>query len=89
MQALDGLAPVTLPGEVVPLGDEVAERTTAVAERDPAVHAATGLALELPELLLLVDLLPVPDADRNGSAGRELALARLEKALGVSHGKPP
>ena len=77
------------PREVVPLGDQVAERTTAVAERDAAVHAAAGLALQLPELLLLVDLLPVPDAHRDGSARRQLALARLEKALGVSHGRPP
>ena len=58
-----------LPGKVVPLGDEVAERTTVVAERDAAVHAAAGLALELGELLLLVDLAPVLDADRHRPAG--------------------
>ena len=40
-------APVAPPREVVPLGDEVAERTTVVAERDSAVHAAAGLTLEL------------------------------------------
>ena len=65
------------------------ERAAAVAERDAAVHAAAGLALELAELLLLVDLAPVPDPDRHGPAGGELALAGLEKALGVSHGMPP
>ena len=89
VQALDRVGPVAAPGEVVPLRDEVAERAARVAERDAAVHAAAGLALELPELLLLVDLLPVPDADRDRTAGGELALAGGEKALRVSHGKPP
>ena len=60
-----------------------------MAEGDAAVHAATGLTLELAELLLLVDLLPVLDPDLDGSSLRELALAVLEKALRVSHGKPP
>ena len=89
VQALDRVGPVAPPREVVPLGDEVAQRAARVAEGDAAVHAASGLALELSELLLLVDLLPVPDADRDGAAGRELALAGGEKALGISHGKPP
>ncbi len=60
-----------------------------MAEGDAAVHAAPGLPLELAELLLLVDLLPVPDADRDRTSGGELALADGEKALRVSHGKPP
>ena len=89
VQALDRVGPVTAPGEVVPLRDEVAERAPRVAERDAAVHAAAGLPLELAELLLLVDLLPVPDADRDRTSGGELALADVEKALRVSHGKPP
>src|SRR5437660_177446 len=39
VQAVDRLAPVVLVHEVVPVGDDVAERTTLVAERDAAVHA--------------------------------------------------
>ena len=89
MELLDGLAPVTLPREVVPLGNEVAKGTTVVTERDPAVHAPTGLALELPELLLLVDLFPVHETHGDRTTGRELPVAHLEKALGVRHGKPP
>ena len=89
VQPVDGLAPLPLPREVVPLGDQVAQRTTAVAERDTAVHAAAGLTLQLGDRLLLVDLLPVLDADRHGSTAGQLALARPQKALGVSHGRPP
>ena len=48
-----------------------------------------GLALELAELLLLVDLVPVHDADRDRAPRRQLALADLEEALRVSHGTPP
>ncbi len=75
VQPLDGVGPVTAPGERVPLRDEVAERAALMAERDSAVHAPTGLSLELAELLLLVDLLPVADAHRDRTAGGELALA--------------
>ena len=60
-----------------------------VAERDAAVHAAARLAPQRAELLLLVDLFPVTDPHVDGPALRELPLARLEKALGVSHGMPP
>ena len=44
---------------------------------------------ELVEVAVLVDLLPVHEAHRDGAPGRELALAVLEKAVRVSHGKPP
>jgi hypothetical protein len=89
VQPFDRFAPVAPPGEIVPLRDEVAKRTSAVAERNPAVHAATGLPLDLTELLLFVDLFPVLDPDRDGSACRQLALSNLQKSLGVSHGRPP
>ena len=45
VQALDRVAPVVAVDEVVPVGDEVAERAAVVAERDAAVHAAPGLQL--------------------------------------------
>ncbi len=89
VQAVDGLAPLPLPREVVPLRDEVAERAAAVAERDAAVHAAPGLPLQLGHRLLLVDLLPVLDPDRNGATSRQFTLTRAQETLGVSHGRPP
>ena len=60
-----------------------------MTERDSAVHAAAGLALELAEDLRFVDLAPVAQPDRHGPPGGQLTLADGEKALGVSHGKPP
>ena len=43
VQALDGGLPLVPVDEVVPVGDEVAERAAVVAERDAAVHAPAGL----------------------------------------------
>src|SRR5690606_10490651 len=79
------LPALAAPHEVVPLRDEVPQRAALVAERDAAVHAATGLAAELRGVLLLVDLAGVHDADGNRAALRELALLHLEESLGVSH----
>src|SRR5712692_707165 len=54
------------PDQVVPLRDQVPERTAAMAERDAAVHAAPGLPLKLGLAELRVYLAPVldPDVDR-------------------------
>ena len=46
VQPLDGLVPVVAVDQVVPVGDEVAERAAVVAERDAAVHAARRLGCE-------------------------------------------
>src|SRR4029078_12158959 len=66
VQAVAGRIPAAPPDEVVPLGDEVAERTargSRVAERDSAVHAAAGLLwhprrppVRGPQLLKLTDV---------------------------------
>ena len=46
VQPVDRVAPVVAVHEVVPVGDQVAERAAVVAERDAAVHAAPGLDLQ-------------------------------------------
>ncbi len=89
VQALDRRAALAAPHQVVPLGDQVAERAALVAERDAAVHAAAGLAAQLGGVALLVDLFPVHDAHRHGPTLRQLALGDLQKALRVSHPSPP
>ena len=43
VQPVDGIAPVLAVDEVVPVGDQVPQRTAVVAEGDAAVHAARGL----------------------------------------------
>ena len=86
MQALAGLAPVLPVDEVVPVRDQVAERTTVVAERNAAVHTAAGL---LPKIVLregFVDLSPVAETDRNRSTFREDAIV-LEEAAWIAHGR--
>jgi hypothetical protein len=67
-------------------GMRLPKGAAAVAERDSAVHAAAGLALELADLLRLVDLLPVLEADRNGTPLRAVRARGGEKAGRVSHG---
>ena len=89
VEALDRLVPAALPGQVVPLRDEVAEGTAVVAERDTAVHAPARLALELVDGLDVIDLGPVHEPDRDRAAGRQLTVPVGEKALRVSHGMPP
>ena len=46
VQPVDRVPPVVAVDEVVPVGDQVAERAAVVAERDAAVHAAPGLRLQ-------------------------------------------
>src|SRR5690606_42077718 len=67
VQPLDRVAPVVPPRQRVPLGSQVPQRTTLVTERDAAVHAASGLVLELRALEVLVDLAPVLDPDVDGT----------------------
>ena len=47
VELIDGLAPLVPVDEVVPVGDQVPERTALVAERNAAVHAAGALTLKL------------------------------------------
>ena len=89
VQPLDGRVALAAPGEVVPLGDEVAERAALVAERHAAVHAAAGLATQLGGVTLLVHLFPVHEPHRNRAAGGQFAIRGLQESLGVSHRSPP
>ncbi len=47
VELIDRLAPLAAIDEIVPVRDQVAERAALVAERDPAVHAASALAAQL------------------------------------------
>src|SRR5204863_1537317 len=88
VQPLDGVAPVVAVYEVVPVGDDVAERAALVTERDAAVHAARRLLLELVRREGEVDLLPVaqPLLER---AGGPLLPLDLEKAGDLPHADYP
>ncbi len=88
VQPIDRHLPVVATDEVVPLGDEVAERAAVVAERDAAVHAASRLRSDVLGPEVLVDLVPVLDPDVDRASPRQLTRGRQE-TLGVRHRPPP
>ena len=89
VQPLDGVPPAVPVDQVVPLRDQVAQRTAVVAERDSAVHAARGLFPQRLVIEVLVDLVPVPQPQRDRPALRGLPPGVLQKAARISHGTPP
>ena len=92
MQAVDRVVPVVTPHQIVPLGDQVAQRAAVEAERDAAVHAASGLLgddrQQSPAYATGIDLVPVIDALADGSTLRALARGFHESSW-VSHLRPP
>src|SRR4051794_23412545 len=72
VELADGLAPLAVEDEVVPIGDEVGERTAGMAERDAAVHAAGALGLDTLYGEWLIDFEPVLDPLLRVAAGRDL-----------------
>jgi len=85
VELLDRLLPVAAVDEVVPVGDEVAERTALVAEGNAAVHAAAALA---PQLVvgLGVEVLLVVAHPLLGVALVEAHTVDLDEAAQLAHG---
>ncbi len=83
VQPLDGLGKVVPPRQVIPFGDEVAQRAGEVAERNTAVHAARGLPLELRRVVHGAgpDFLPVHDAHGTGAIGPEVRAGDMSEIL--------
>jgi hypothetical protein len=95
MQSVARGIPPASADEVVPFGDEVAQRTTGgsrVAERDSAVHTPAGLlghlAGALLRILSFVNLAPVPDPLVYRPLG-SLDTMYLQESARISHGSPP
>jgi hypothetical protein len=88
VQPLDGGLPVVAVDQVVPVGDEVAQRTAVVAERDAAVHAAAGLGLEVAHRHRQGHLTPVLDPLVDRPVARQLTLV-LEEPGDVAHVSSP
>src|SRR4029450_12615719 len=74
MQAVDCRPPSIAIDEVVPVRDEITERTTLVAERNAAVHATGGLAGQDRLRVRKVDLVPIVHSLRHRTSGMFLAL---------------
>ena len=73
VQPLDRRLPAVAIDEVVPVGNQVAERAALMTERNAAVHAARALRLELARRIRQIDLAPVLDA--LGDRARRVLLA--------------
>src|SRR5262249_55271045 len=73
--------------EVVPVRNDVAERTPLVTERNAAIHAPRGLLLEVLDRVGQVDLAPVTQALVDRTRGRLLPVD-LEKAGDFAHERP-
>ena len=84
VQALARRLPLVAVDEVVPVGDEVAERTPLVAEGDAAVHAPRPLRAQVLVGVRQVDLAPVADSFRHVAA-RLLLPVDLDESLQLSH----
>ena len=82
MQPVQRFAPESAIDQVVPLRDEVIDRTArghpaeqsaGMAEGDPAIHTPTRLLLEFFFLHVEMELIPVADAFNGGTIQRQLA----------------
>ena len=80
MQLVDCLAEPVAVHEVVPIGDQVPERTTVMAERHAALHAARSLVTELEQRKRADELPMVTDAFAGDALGRIGAAELLERA---------
>src|SRR5262245_56904003 len=89
MQPLRRLVPTVGADQVVPLRDEVPERTSGVAEGDAAVHASADLfGDDRQQRARLVHLPPVADPHMHGATRRQRPQGGQE-ATRISHEPPP
>jgi hypothetical protein len=84
VQHLDGFTPSVFVNEVVPLRDDVAQRTPLVAEGDAAVHAPGTLRAEFFIREGVVDLVPVENAQIHRPTLGHLA-GELFESGGLAH----
>src|SRR5690606_11699514 len=93
VESFEGLLPETAIDEIVPLRDEIVDRTSGghareegagVAEGNAAIHASGGLRAEAFLRHGMVELVPVPDPLKGGTIEREFAKV-LDEAGGFTH----
>ena len=84
MEAVKRFTPPAQTNQVVPLRDDVSQRATVVAERNPAVHTPCCLLAQIRQVLLLVHLVPVQQPKRNWPVGF-VVTGILLKSMWVSH----
>src|ERR1019366_1750055 len=82
VESLDGRLPVVTEDEVVPLRDEIPERTSVVTEGNAAVHAARALVAQHLQRQWEVDLAVVTDALRHRSLLRGVSRVLQKTSAG-------
>ena len=87
VQAADCIFPAAVVDEIVPIGNEVVDRTAGMAEGHAAIHAARALLALLLLRERLVNLEPVLDPFVDLAARRQFAL-KLQKPSDLTHAAP-
>ena len=84
VQPLERGLPAVAIDEIVPVGNQVAERTSLMAERNAAIHAPRALLLELVLRIRKIDFLPVLQALGDRTRRRLLAM-NFDESCRFSH----
>ena len=84
VELLEGFLPTVAIDEVVPVRDEVPDRTAVMTERDAALHAAGGLLAQLDERQRADELAEVADALGRRPLGR-LDAVQVEEGADLAH----
>src|SRR5579859_2149815 len=87
VQDADRRTPAIAINEIVPIGNDVVQRAAGVAERHPAIHAASTLGADLVFAEVLIDLEPIVDPFGYRTALRRFPRV-LDKAGHFTHGRP-
>jgi len=83
----DGLLPASLVYKVIPVGDEIVDRTTGVTEGNAAIHAARGLFAQFWLMKIRIDLEPIIHPLRCWPPRRKFARI-IEEAGDLTHVAP-
>ena len=89
MQAIDRLAPASAINQIVPVGNDVAERAALVAEGDAAIHAARALRAQLVlghlEIVLAPVLAGARSTGRRGGVSRSISMKPVILPIDTTH----
>ena len=84
VQPLDRRLPAIAVDEIVPVGNQIAQRASLMAERDAAVHAPRALLLQLVLGIRQIDFVPVLQA-LGHRTGRHLLAMNFDEACWFTH----
>ena len=88
MEPVEGGAPLVAIDQIVPVGDQVAERTALMAERNAAVHATGALSAKLVLGERRINLKVVVQALRDRPPDGQLP-EEIEETGRFTHASPP